>query len=85
MTVYRHLTHALRIMRSEPDIQKWGPLIDALTPEQQAECRPWLRVQAKRILRNAHDQVSKASQPASLGNSSTRPRTTSRARKAART
>lgn len=43
MSVYLHLHHALRIMRQEGDYRKWGPLIDALTPEQQAEVRPWLR------------------------------------------
>lgn len=43
MTVYTHLHHALRIMRQEPNFRRWGPLIDALTPEQQAEVRPWLR------------------------------------------
>lgn len=47
MTVYHHLSHALRIMRQEPDWRKWGPLIDALTPEQQAEVRPWLRERAE--------------------------------------
>jgi len=46
MTVYHHLTHALRIMAIEPDFKKWGPLIDALTPEQQDECRVWLRQEA---------------------------------------
>lgn len=43
MTVYLHLGHALRIIRTEPDFNKWAPLIDALTPEEQAEVRPWLR------------------------------------------
>jgi hypothetical protein len=47
MTVYKFLGHAIRVMRTEPDIKKWGALIDALTPDQQAEVRPWLRVQAK--------------------------------------
>lgn len=47
MTVYHHLHHALRIMRQEGDFRKWGPLIDALTPEQQAEVRPFLRDRAR--------------------------------------
>lgn len=47
MTVYHHLHLALRIMRQEGDFRKWGPLIDALTPEQQAEVRPWLRDRAR--------------------------------------
>jgi hypothetical protein len=55
MAVYHHLEHALRIMRTEPDYRKWGPLIDALTPDQQAEVRPWLRVQAKIAMRRERD------------------------------
>lgn len=51
MTVYRHLGRAIEIMRREPDPTKWGPMIDRLSEEEQAECRPWLREQAKRVLR----------------------------------
>lgn len=47
MSVYRHLGKALEIMRSQPDWRQWGPLIDKLTPEEQAEVRPWLRDRAK--------------------------------------
>jgi hypothetical protein len=53
--IYHHLAHALAIMRKESDYRKWGPLIDALTPEQQAEVRPWLRVQAKIAQRRERD------------------------------
>ncbi|MDQ7996076.1 MAG: hypothetical protein AAGC76_09505 [Luteibacter sp.] len=60
MTVYLHLGHAIRIMRQESDIRKWGALIDALTPEQQAEVRPWLRVQAKLALRRASSRSQTA-------------------------
>lgn len=45
--IYHHLHHALRIMRQESDWRKWGPLIDALAPEQQAEVRPFLRDRAR--------------------------------------
>lgn len=45
--IYHHLHHALRIMRQESDWRKWGPLIDALTTEQQNEVRPWLRERAE--------------------------------------
>lgn len=51
MTVYRHLGRAIEIMRREPDPMKWGMMIDRLSAEEQAECRPWLREQAKRVLR----------------------------------
>lgn len=47
MTVYRYLGKALEIMRAEGDFRKWGPLIEKLTPEEQAEVRPWLRDRAK--------------------------------------
>lgn len=60
MTVYHFLEHALRIMRSEADWRKWGPLIDALTPEQQAEVRPWLRVQATIAKRRERDTKATA-------------------------
>lgn len=83
MTVYHHLTHALRIMRIEPDYRKWGPLIDALTPEQQAECRPWLREEARMKRLPAQPQASRVSRPAFSRSSSTRPGTTSRHHKGA--
>jgi hypothetical protein len=47
MSVYKHLSRALDIQRRESDWRRWGPLIDALTPEEQAEVRPYLRMQAK--------------------------------------
>ena len=47
MTVYHHLSKALDIQRREPDYRRWGLLIDALTPEEQAEVRPYLRMQAR--------------------------------------
>jgi len=77
MTVYHHLTHALRIMRIEPDYTKWGPLLDKLTPEAQAECRPWLReeVRMKRLPRQPRD--SRGSPPASSRSNSSRPGMTS--------
>lgn len=62
MTVYRHLAHAMRIIRAEPDIQKWGPLIDQLTQEQQDEVRPWLREYVK-----VHGLMSKPSPTPTLG------------------
>gem|GEM_PF-4817970 len=70
MTVYRHLTHAMAIMRREPDYRKWGPMIDALTPEEQAECRSWLRVQAEMARARQRARASKASRPASSAGSS---------------
>jgi hypothetical protein len=83
MTVYRHLTHALRIMRIEPDFRKWGPLIDALTPEQQEECRTWLREEARMKRMPAQLPASRVSPPASSRSNSTRPGTTSKPRKGA--
>lgn len=47
MSVTRHLGRALEIQIKEPDWRKWGPLIEALTPEEQAEVRPYLRMQAR--------------------------------------
>jgi hypothetical protein len=83
MTVYHHLAHALRIMRIEPDYTKWGPLLDMLTPEAQAECRPWLReeVRMKRLPRQP--RASRESPPASSRSNLSRPATTSRPRKGA--
>jgi len=74
MTVYKYLEHALRIMRTQPDIQKWPPLIDALTPEQQAECRPWLREQARLMLRRARQQGTSVIPIVNLREVSTKPR-----------
>jgi len=72
MTVYHHLGKALAIIRREPDFMKWGPLIDALTPEEQAECRPWLRMQA-RLAKRRREPASRASPPASSPASSKKP------------
>lgn len=83
MTVYHHLAHALRIMREEADWRNWGQLIDALTPEQQAEVRPWLRQEAQR--RGGRPPASKAFQPPSFPANSTRQGKNSRPRRAART
>lgn len=47
MTVYRFLGKALDIQLRESDWRKWLPLIEALTPEEQAEVRPYLRMQAR--------------------------------------
>lgn len=47
MTLTRFLGKALEIQRRESDWRKWLPLIEALTPEEQAEVRPYLRMQAK--------------------------------------
>lgn len=47
MSVTHHLSKALEIQRREPDFRKWLPLIEALTPEEQDEVRPYLRMQAK--------------------------------------
>ena len=47
MSVTKHLSRALDIQRKEPDWRRWAPLIEALTPEEQAEVRPYLRMQAK--------------------------------------
>jgi len=55
VSVYMHLGKALEIIRKESDFRKWGPLIDALTPEEQAEVRPWLRQQARIAQRRARD------------------------------
>lgn len=85
MTLYHHLSHAIRIMGEEADYRNWGPLIDALTPEQQAEVRPWLRERVRLILSGARARASKASPPPSSPGSSTRPGTRSRPRKAAQT
>lgn len=81
--VYRHLSHALRIMRQEPDFTKWGPLIDQLTPEEQAEVRPWLRDRARIALYRR--QATSASRPAASPASTNKQRTTSRTRRAAAT
>ena len=85
MTVYHHLSHALRIMREQPDPMEWGPLIDALTPEQQAEVRPWLRERFRIAQARALARSSKASRPASSPAFSTGRETTSRRPKAAKT
>ena len=47
MSVTKHLGRALEIQRREPDFRKWLPLIEALMPEEQAEVRPYLHMQAK--------------------------------------
>jgi hypothetical protein len=47
VTVYKHLGKALDIQIKESDWRKWLPLIEALTPEEQAEVRPYLRMQAR--------------------------------------
>lgn len=47
MTFYKHLGRALEIQIKESDWRKWLPLIEALTPEEQAEVRPYLRMQAR--------------------------------------
>jgi hypothetical protein len=85
MTVYRHLSHALRILRTQPDRTQWGPLIDLLTPEEQAEVRPWLRERYRIAEARALARDSKGSQPRSSPVSSTKPGTRSRPRKAAQT
>lgn len=46
--VYHHLDAAFAIAGREPDFRKWGPMIDALAPEVQAEVRPWLREEARK-------------------------------------
>jgi hypothetical protein len=81
MTVYHHLEHALR---TESDYTKWGPLIDALTPEQQAEVRPWLREEVRMKRLPQRPPASRVSQPASSRSSSTRPATTSKPPRGAR-
>lgn len=73
MTVYHHLEHALRIMRSEPEWRKWGPLIDALTPDQQAEVRPWLRVQATMAKRRERDTKATAKPTSPAASSGRKP------------
>jgi len=62
MTVYHHLGRAIEIMRREPDPMKWGPMIERLSQDEQAECRPWLREQAKRVLRTRRDTAQVPSQ-----------------------
>lgn len=47
MSVTRHLGKAVEIQRREPDWRNWLPLIEALTLEEQAEVRPYLRMQAR--------------------------------------
>jgi hypothetical protein len=84
MTIYYHLGKALEIIRKEPDFMKWGPLIDALKPEEQAECRQWLRMQA-RLAKRRREQASRESRPSSLASNSTRRSSTSRPRKASPT
>lgn len=78
MTVYHHLTHALRIMRTEPDYTKWGPLLDMLTPEAQAECRPWLREEVRMKRLPTSPRASRVSPPASSRSSLSSPVTTSK-------
>lgn len=63
MTVYMHLGKALEIIRKESDFRKWGPLIDALTPEEQAEVRPWLRQQARIAQRRQRHMSRSLPQP----------------------
>jgi hypothetical protein len=69
MTVYMFLGKALEIIRKESDFRKWGPLIDALTPEEQAEVRPWLRQQARIAQRRQRDMrvIPSTSSPDSFG------------------
>jgi hypothetical protein len=47
MTVYKHLGRAPEIQIQESDWRKWLPLIEALTLEEQAEVRPYLRMQSR--------------------------------------
>jgi len=61
VSVYKHLGLALAIMRKESDYRKWSPLIDALTPEQQAEVRPWLRERAE--IARSRRQATKGTPP----------------------
>lgn len=61
MSVYHHLTHALRIMRIEPDFRRWGPLIDALPPEARDEVRIWLRQEARISKHRARAQATSPS------------------------
>lgn len=63
MTVYMFLGKALEIIRKEPDYRKWGPLIDALKPEEQAEVRPWLRHQARIAQRRQRDMSGTQTRP----------------------
>ena len=80
MTVYLHLAKAFEIIRKEPDFMNWGPLIDALTPEEEAECRPWLRMQA-RLAKRRREQASREFRPASSAGNSRKPATSSRPRR----
>ncbi len=58
MSVTKHLGLALDIQRKEPDWRKWLPLIEALAPEEQAEVRPYLRMQAKIAQRRTSTKTS---------------------------
>lgn len=46
MPLYTHLSHALTIMRAEPDYRKWGPLIEAVPECARQEVRDWLHQEA---------------------------------------
>lgn len=47
--LYRHLGHAMRILKTEPDYRKWGPLIERVPAGARAEVRGWLYVEAQKI------------------------------------
>lgn len=65
MTTSKHFARALEIASRERDWSKWGPMIDALTPEEQEIVRPYLRMQAK--IAKRHQQATKATpKPASV-------------------
>jgi hypothetical protein len=63
VSVCFHLSRAMEIMRRQPDPMQWGALIDALTPEEQAEVRPYLRMQAKLVLRRRQATSTSQTQP----------------------
>lgn len=58
MTVSKHFARALEIASRERDWSKWGPMIDALTPEEQEIVRPYLRMQAR--IAKRRQQATKA-------------------------
>jgi hypothetical protein len=58
MAVSMHFTKALEIQQREPDWTRWGPMIDALTPEEQEIVRPYLRMQARIAKKRQQDTNS---------------------------
>ena len=54
MPVYQYLSHALRIMRDEPNWRCWGPLVAKLPDPEQTEVRTFLRIEARK--RQLHER-----------------------------